>query len=513
MPLRRPGPTASLWQNNKNRVSYLGVLMRRFLVLAALAASCAFGAGTTLKAVVIDGLNNHDWAAATAAIRTILEGTGRFTVDVCTYPKLPEFSRYDVVIDNFNGGHTGTGTRWPPEAERALEAYVRGGGGLVVFHAANNAFLQWPEFNRMIGLGWRPPSFGPGIAIGAGGRLITIPKGEGLPPGHGPRHDFELFVRDANHPVTRGLPPHWLHPSEQLTHGQHGPAEGLTILTYAFSEISRQGEPMDWVRDYGNGRVYTTMLGHTWKDEPNPNLDDVYFQALLARGAEWAATGKVTLPPDLGWKPLFNGRNLDGWEVRGPGVWTVMENGVLLGERAHPRPADPFGGLWPVDQKHYRDWLYGQAWLYTKPEFGEYDLHLEYWIPPGANSGVSIRDRSRAHHAIGESDSARPDLASYPKTTPAHIGYEIQIIDDDREKFPSGSVYTFVPAKTGVQRRGEWNSMEIESRNELIRVRINGQVVAEYPGDPARSKSGPIGLQLHDQFTLAMFRNIRIRQR
>ncbi len=210
---------------------------------------------------------------------------------------------------------------------------------------------------------------------------------------------------------------------------------------------------------------------------------------------------------------LFNGRNLDGWEVRGPGVWSVMENGVLLGQRAHPQPGDPFGGLWPVDQKRYSDWLYRQAWLYTKREFREYDLHLEYWIPPGANSGVSIRDRSRAHHAIDESDSERPDLASFPKTTPAHIGYEIQIIDDDREKFPSGSVYTFVAAKTGVQRPGEWNSMDIESRDQLIRVRLNGRVVAEYPGDPARSKSGPIGLQLHDQFTLAMFRNIRIRER
>jgi 3-keto-disaccharide hydrolase len=55
--------------------------------------------------------------------------------------------------------------------------------------------------------------------------------------------------------------------------------------------------------------------------------------------------------------------------------------------------------------------------------------------------------------------------------------------------------------------------MEIESRDGAIRVRINGVSVAEFPGDPARSKSGPIGLQLHDQFTTAMFRNIRIRVR
>lgn len=487
--------------------------MRKLVIFTLLATSCGLAAERKLRAVVVDGLNNHDWVSATAAIKTILEGTDRFSVDVYSYPQLPQFDRYDVVIDNFNGGHTETGTPWPAEAERALETYVRGGGGLVVYHAANNAFLKWPEFNRMIGLGWRDPSFGSGIAVGTNGQILKIPQGEGLPPGHGPRHDFELFVREPQHPITRGLPLHWLHPSEQLTHGQHGPAEGLTVLTYAFSEVSHQGEPMDWVRDYGKGRVYTTMLGHTWKGEPNPNLDDIYFQALLARGAEWAATGEVTLPPDLGWKPLFNGRNLDGWEVRGPGVWSVMENGVLVGQRPHPRPDDPFGQVWPVDQKRYQAWLYRQAWLYTRQEFGAYDLHVEYWIPPGANSGVSIRDRSRAHSAIGESDAERPDLASYPKTTPAHIGYEIQIIDDDREKFPSGSVYTFVPAKTGVQRPAAWNSLEIESRDRLIRVRLNGQVVAEYPGDPARPGSGPIGLQLHDQFTMALFRNIRIRQR
>ncbi len=486
--------------------------MRKIVVLTLLVCTCSFAAEPKLKAVIIDGVNNHDWASGTAAIQSILEGSGRFTVDICTFPKLPDFSRYDVVIDNFNGGHTRTGTRWPVESERVLEAWVRAGGGLVVFHAANNAFLDWPEFNQMIGLGWREPSFGKGIAI-VNDKVQVVPQGGGLPPGHGPRHGFEVFVLAKDHPITRGLPAHWTHRSEQLTHGQHGPAEGLTILTYAFSEVSRQGEPMDWVHSYGKGRVYTTMLGHTWKDELNPNLDDIPFQATLARGAEWAATGAVTLQPDLGWKALFNNKDLEGWEVRGPSSWTVIENGVLLGERAHPKPEAPFRTPWPVDSKTYQQWLYQQAWLYTHKDFGEYDLHLEYWIPPGGNSGVSIRDRSRAHTAIGEPDSERPDLAAFPKTTPAHIGYEIQIIDDSREKYPTGSVYTFVPAKTGIQKPAVWNSLGIESRNDVIRVRVNGTVVAEYAGEPGRSKSGPIGLQLHDQFTAAMFRNIRIRER
>ncbi len=175
--------------------------------------------------------------------------------------------------------------------ERSFERYIRQGGGLVVFHAANNAFRDWAAYNDMIGLGWRDRNFGPGLAVGDDGRIITIPKGTGLDPGHGPRHDFEVHVLDPNHPITRGLPRVWLQPSEQLTHGQHGPAQGLTILTYAKSEISHQNEPLDWVRNYGKGRVYTTLLGHTWQNEPNPNLQNPNFRKMFVQGVEWAATG------------------------------------------------------------------------------------------------------------------------------------------------------------------------------------------------------------------------------
>jgi len=129
--------------------------MLRLLLATLIAISSWAAAGARLSALIIDGMNNHDWAAGTRAIQTVLEGSGRFTVTISTWPAKPDFRSYDVVIDNFNGGHTDAGTRWPREVEQALETYVRGGGGLVVFHAANNAFLNWPEFNEMIGLGWR----------------------------------------------------------------------------------------------------------------------------------------------------------------------------------------------------------------------------------------------------------------------------------------------------------------------------------------------------------------------
>jgi hypothetical protein len=206
-------------------------------------------------------------------------------------------------------------------------------------------------------------------------------------------------------------------------------------------------------------------------------------------------------------KPLFNGKDLAGWESHGPCQWTVLRDGTLLGQRTHENTKDPMGP-WPAASASFHHWLNQQAWLYTKTEFANFDLHVEYLIPPGANSGVSIRDSSRARYATYE----EPVPPGMKDSTPAHIGYEIQIIDDDRETFPTGSVYTFVPGKRGLQKPADWNSLDIESRADMIRVRVNGEVSAEYPGDPNRPKTGPIGLQLHDQFTFAMFRNIRIRE-
>ncbi len=283
------------------------------LAATSVAQSLAFPARSPkIRVLIVDGINNHDWKTATQRITEILTRTGLFAVDVSTTPPRdappsawdawrPVFANYKVVVNNFNGGDSLKGVQWPASVEAALESYVVGGGGLVSYHAANNAFALWPAYNQMIGLGWRPASFGTGITIADDDSVVYIPKGSGHGPGHPANLDFQIHVRNTNHPITRDMPPIWIHPLEQLTHGQHGPAEGLTILTYAHSPVTMENEPMDWVRDYGYGRVYTTMLGHTWAGDPCPNLDCVGFQTLLARGVEWAATGHVTIPipPDF----------------------------------------------------------------------------------------------------------------------------------------------------------------------------------------------------------------------
>src|ERR1039457_841152 len=140
-------------------------------------------------------------------------------------------------------------------------------------------------------------------------------------------------------------------------------------------------------------------------------------------------------------------------------------------------------------------------------------------LPVGDFSRSSSRSRSPTMNGGKTPPAAsiawepqKPESRVPPRGMFRPVIVETQIIDEDREKSPTGSIYSLVPAKAGVQRAAAWNSMDIESRNANIRVRINGQVVAEGPGEAARRKTGPIGLQLHDRFSTVMFRHIRIRE-
>ena len=203
--------------------------------------------------------------------------------------------------------------------------------------------------------------------------------------------------------------------------------------------------------------------------------------------------------------PLINGKNLDGWEIIGDGQWTVLTDGTLVGQRTGDLRALMVPGAKFKTPQEFNAWLNSQSWLYTRRnDFGEFDLHLEYWTKTAGNSGVSIRDTSRAKWAV-------TIPVDYTKT-PSKIGYEIQINSRYPDPHPSGSIYGFVDAPKDAQHDDDWNALDISSRNDKITVSLNGRIVAEHPGDPARSKTGPIGLQLHDQFSIAQFRNIRIRE-
>jgi len=198
---------------------------------------------------------------------------------------------------------------------------------------------------------------------------------------------------------------------------------------------------------------------------------------LLAVSAAWCAGPK--------WVNLSNGKNLDGWEAVGDGRWTVLSDGTMVGQR-DMRTADH------------------QAWLYTKKEFGEFEFEVEFWTRNRGNSGISILDTSRGHFSFG------PQYVRMK--TPSNMGYEIQISYDYPDDYSTGSIYNFVKAKAGAQKQDDWNKMNIEHRNGMVRVKLNGQLVAERARDANRGAAGPIGFQLHDKYSVVMFRHPRIRE-
>ena len=290
-----------------------------------------------LKVLLIDGQNNHDWVKTTPVIKKSLEKTGRFIVEVSTSPtKLPEkpnikkedkkdpvkfsawqdaikiwetkisaekvinekawkgwnpeFNKYDVIVSNYNG------QSWPEEVKKTFENYMKQGGGLAVVHAADNAFSDWEEYNKMIGVGgWdgRNETSGPMLRFRNNKWVHDNTKGIGGT--HGKQVSTHVITKMPNHPIMKGLPEKWMHVADEIYGKLRGPAENITVLAASYSDKVDNGtgelEPGLMVIDYHKGRIFHTIYGH--------NVDQMQglgFQITLQRGTEWAATNNVTLP-------------------------------------------------------------------------------------------------------------------------------------------------------------------------------------------------------------------------
>jgi hypothetical protein len=197
-----------------------------------------------------------------------------------------------VVVQTCNDIH-GSGPLWPEAARRGLESFVVGGGGLFVFHSANNAFPQWNAYNEMIGLGWRPKEFGTAIRILEDGSLEHIPPGKGAATSHGARSD-RLIHRRGEHPMHAGLPRVWMTPLIEVYTHARGPAERVEILSWAEDPASGGRWPVEWTVAYGKGRIYTSTFGHVWHDEAEPvGMRCAGFQTIFIRGLQWLAKREI----------------------------------------------------------------------------------------------------------------------------------------------------------------------------------------------------------------------------
>jgi type 1 glutamine amidotransferase len=275
--------------------------------------------------LIVDGQNNHDaWPKSTMMMKSYLEATGKFSVDISrtqftwrgakhmadfplddgkTYEDLkkaksdpdfkPEFSNYDVVVSNFGYG----AADWPESTQKAFVDFVKGGGGFVSIHAADNSFPKWREYNEMIGLGgWggRNENSGPYVYYNEKGEVVRD-ESKGGGGGHGPQHEFSLVIRNEDHPITKGLPAEFLHTKDELYERLRGPALNMNVLATAFASPDKRGsgrhEPTLMTIDFGEGRVFHSTLGHA-----DYSFECVGFQTVFLRGTQWAATGNVTIP-------------------------------------------------------------------------------------------------------------------------------------------------------------------------------------------------------------------------
>lgn len=256
-----------------------------FLLVAGLYAQTAGEAPAKIQVLLITGsdVGAHVWRETSPALRTILEDSGRFEVKVTEEFRGagPEtLAPYDLVVLNYFDRKKEE-LWWGDRAQNALLEFVRGGKGIVIYHFSTAAFTGWEEYEKMCAGNWRP--------------------GNGH---HSPSHDFTVKITDGDHPITKGIKPSFEVKHDELYSNLKWQPEGTYhVLATAWDDHSlyknaRQpipgpgkDQPMLWTVKYGQGRVFATVLGHTAK-----NLENAGFKITFARGAEWAATGKVTLP-------------------------------------------------------------------------------------------------------------------------------------------------------------------------------------------------------------------------
>jgi hypothetical protein len=175
------------------------------------------------------------------------------------------------------------------------------------------------------------------------------------------------------------------------------------------------------------------------------------------------------LPGGPGWRPLFNGQDLDGWETLGDARWEVLPGGILhmSGQGMTERSA-----------------------LRTQASFRDFELRLSARAHDDANSGVFIRGSGKK---------------AWPK------GYEVQIDNHNPEQF-TGAVWDQVPARELRAMDNCWFQMVIKAQGANIQVAVNGKTVVDFISNRhSRYPEGCIALQAHDPKSTVDFRDIEIR--
>jgi type 1 glutamine amidotransferase len=256
---------------------------------------------TGYKTLIITGQNNHNWKASSPILKQILDETGLFSSEIMITPGKgedmktfnPDFTKYKLVVIDYNGDS------WSEKTNSAFVEYVKNGGGVVLYHAADNSFPAWKEYNEMSGLGgWGDRNQKDGPYVYYKNNKLVTDTSAGNGGSHGKRREFLVRTRITDHPITRDLPAAWLHGTDELYSQLRGPAKNMEILATAFADSAAGGgtmrdEPILMAITFGKGRIFHTTMGHA-DEGGGPSMHCAGFIVTLQRGAEWAVTGDVT---------------------------------------------------------------------------------------------------------------------------------------------------------------------------------------------------------------------------
>ena len=253
------------------------------------------------KTLIITGQNNHEWKISSPILKQILDETGLFSSEIIQTPDKggdmttfnPDFSKYKLVVLDYNGDS------WSDKTNAAFLDYVKNGGGVVVYHAADNSFPGWKEYNEITGLGgWGDRNEKDGPYVYYKNDQLVVDTTAGIGGTHGKRREYIVRTRVPEHPVMKGLPARWFHGVDELYSLLRGPAKNMQILATAFADSAAGGgtmrdEPVLMAITFEKGRVFHTAMGHA-DEGGGPAMQCVGFIVTLQRGAEWAVTGNVT---------------------------------------------------------------------------------------------------------------------------------------------------------------------------------------------------------------------------
>ena len=173
-------------------------------------------------------------------------------------------------------------------------------------------------------------------------------------------------------------------------------------------------------------------------------------------------------------KPIFNGKDLTGWQVPNPNPFWRVADGVLIGEN---------------DEKKK-----GHV-LHTQKAYQDFMLETEVRWSGEIDSGVMLRE-PELQLQIGVSRSLKKDMTG-------------SFYTGGSERYPEAGQARGLEQALKV---GDWNKLRLEARGDTFTVWLNGQKITQYT-NAKYNKPAPIGLQIHPGLVMKVeFRNIRLQE-